>query len=131
MLREDLGLVGTKFGCGAGVCRACTVHVDGRAVTACITPVGSVANQQVTTIEGLARGATLHTIQRAWLAHDVPQCGYCQPGMIMASLALLQRNARPSNADIEAAVPNICRCGTYHRVQAAVHQAASELRGQA
>lgn len=131
VLREELGLVGTKFGCGAGICRACTVHVDSEAVPSCVTPLASVAGKKVTTIEGLSVGGVLDPVQRAWVAQDVPQCGYCQPGMVMASVALLRKNRRPTDADIEAAVPNICRCGTYHRIKAAVHQAAGELRGAA
>lgn len=123
VLRDNLGLTGTKFGCGIAQCGACTVHLDGQAVRSCVTPVASVGTQRVTTIEGLgARSA--HPVQRAWIAEDVPQCGYCQPGQVMAAAALLARTPKPSDDDIDAALSNICRCGTYQRIRAAVRRAA-------
>lgn len=122
-LRDALGLTGTKYGCGIGVCGSCTVHVEGRAARACALPVSSVGDQPVTTIEGLSPDAS-HPVQAAWRALDVPQCGYCQPGMIMAAAALLEENPSPSDADIDAALTNVCRCGTYRRVRRAVHLAA-------
>ena len=124
MLRDVLGLVGTKYGCGIAECGACTVHVDGAPMRSCSLRVGAVAGRAVTTIEGLGRNGTLHPVQQAWLELDVPQCGYCQSGMIMAVAALLEANASPSDAEIDAAVTNICRCGTYQRVRAAIHAAA-------
>jgi len=120
-IREQAGLTGTKFGCGIGACGACTVHVDGTPVRSCSTPVESVAGRSVTTIEGLAEGGVLHPVQRAWIEHQVPQCGYCQSGMIMAIAALLERNPSPSDDELDAAVTNICRCGTYQRIREAVH----------
>jgi isoquinoline 1-oxidoreductase subunit alpha len=124
VLRDLLGLKGTKFGCGAGLCGACTVHVDGEAVRSCQTPVSALAGRRVTTIEGLSDGAA-HPVQRAWLAEGVPQCGYCQSGQIMAAAALLAKTPRPTDAEIEAALRgNICRCGTYQRIRRAVHRAA-------
>jgi isoquinoline 1-oxidoreductase subunit alpha len=119
VLRDELHLTGTKFGCGIGACGACTVHVDGRAVRSCIVPLHSVAAAEITTIEGLATGA-LTAVQQAWIEHQVPQCGYCQPGMIMAVSGLLASNPRPGEAELAAAVTNICRCGTYARIRAAV-----------
>jgi isoquinoline 1-oxidoreductase alpha subunit len=128
-LRELLGLTGTKFGCGVAACGACTVHVEGRAVRSCVTPLDSVRSKRITTIEALGSAARPHALQRAWVVHQVPQCGYCQSGMLMAAAALLASNAAPSDADIDAAITNICRCGTYPRVRAAIHAAALELRG--
>ncbi|HWK84375.1 MAG TPA: (2Fe-2S)-binding protein [Caldimonas sp.] len=127
-LRELLGLTGTKFGCGVAACGACTVHVEGRAVRSCVTPLESVRGKRITTIEALGSAARPHALQRAWVVHQVPQCGYCQSGMLMAAAALLASNAAPSDADIDAAITNICRCGTYPRVRAAIHAAALELR---
>ncbi|MBE7942759.1 MULTISPECIES: (2Fe-2S)-binding protein [Ramlibacter] len=124
VLRDELGLTGTKFGCGVAACGACTVRVDGRALRACVTPVGSVAGRAVQTIEGLGRSEAPHALQKAWLALQVPQCGYCQSGMLMAAAALLEKTPRPTDAQIEEAVSNICRCGTYQRVKAAIHRAA-------
>jgi isoquinoline 1-oxidoreductase subunit alpha len=127
VLRDLLGLKGTKFGCGAGLCGACTVHVDGKAVRSCQTPVASLAGRRVTTIEGLAGGAA-HPVQRAWLALGVPQCGYCQSGQIMAAAALLAATPRPTDAEIEAGMRgNICRCGTYQRIRRAVRRAADRM----
>ncbi len=128
VLRDELSLTGTKFGCGIAACGACTVHIDGVARRSCSVPIGEVEGAAVTTIEGLAQGETLHAVQAAWIAHQVPQCGYCQSGMIMAVAALLAENARPSDADIDEAITNICRCGTYNRVRAATHAAAGRLR---
>jgi isoquinoline 1-oxidoreductase subunit alpha len=129
VLRETVGLTGTKYGCGIGQCGACTVHLDGEAVRSCATPVSSAGDARITTIEGLARNGDLHPVQKAWLALDVPQCGYCQAGMIMASAALLAKSAKPTDADIDDGITNICRCGTYNRVRAAIKLAAdSETR---
>jgi isoquinoline 1-oxidoreductase alpha subunit len=125
VLRDVLALVGTKYGCGMGVCGACTVLVGGRAVRSCMTQVGSVAGQQVTTIEGLSPDGD-HALQRAWETHDVAQCGYCQSGQIMSAAALLQRSPHPTDADIDAAMSgNLCRCGTYPRIREAIHTAAT------
>jgi isoquinoline 1-oxidoreductase alpha subunit len=124
VLRDTLGLVGTKYGCGIAECGACTVHIDGAAIRSCQVPVSAVAGRAITTIEGLAVNGVLHKVQKAWIDHDVPQCGYCQSGMIMAVAALLKQNPRPTDADIDAAITNICRCGTYQRVRAAIHDAA-------
>ncbi|MDQ6627478.1 MAG: (2Fe-2S)-binding protein [Pseudomonadota bacterium] len=129
VLRELLGLTGSKFGCGVGACGACTVHVEGRAVRSCVTPLESVAGKRIVTIEALGAAGRPHPLQRAWLAHQVPQCGYCQSGMLMAAAALLTSNRAPSDADIDAAITNICRCGTYPRIRTAIHAAAAELRG--
>jgi len=127
VLREQLHLTGTKFGCGIGVCGACTVVIDGIASRSCVTPLEAVGERNVTTIEGL--GATkLHELQRAWIEHQVPQCGYCQSGMLMAALGLLNEIPDPSDAQIDAQIDNICRCGTYPRVRAAIHSAARALR---
>jgi aerobic-type carbon monoxide dehydrogenase small subunit (CoxS/CutS family) len=124
VLRESLDLTGTKFGCGIGACGACTVHLDGKAVRSCTLPVSAVGDRRVTTIEGFSpRGE--HPLQRAWLEEDVSQCGYCQPGMIMAAAALLAERPEPSDEDIDARVTNICRCGTYQRIRAAIHRAAT------
>ena len=123
-LREQLGLTGTKFGCGMALCGACTVHVNGNAVRSCVTPVRAVANQEVTTIEGLSTDRS-HPVQRAWLEIQVPQCGYCQPGQIMSAAALLAVNKSPSDSDIDDAMAgNLCRCGTYARIRKAIHLAA-------
>ena len=124
VLREQLGLTGAKYSCGIGLCGACTVHIDGEAVRACVVPVSSLSEaQNVVTIEGLSADGS-HPVQQAWAELDVPQCGYCQPGMIMAVAALLDRNPSPSDADIDTNLPNICRCGTYNRVRRGVHRAA-------
>jgi isoquinoline 1-oxidoreductase subunit alpha len=127
VLRDTLGLIGTKFGCGAARCGACTVHVDGAPIRSCIVPIEAVADREITTIEGLAQDGVLHKVQKAWIEHDVPQCGYCQGGMIMAVAALLAEKPRPSDADIDAAITNICRCGTYQRIRAAIHATAASL----
>lgn len=124
VLRDHLSLTGTKFGCGIAFCGACTVHIDGQPVRSCVMPVSAVADRAVTTIEGLDD----HPVQQAWVEHDVPQCGYCQSGMIMAATALLGTNANPSDAEIDAAMTNICRCGTYTRVRAAIHTAADKTK---
>ena len=123
-IREQVGLTGTKYGCGIAQCGACTVHLDGAAVRACVVPVGAAAGKRVTTIEGLANGDVLHKVQRAWLEHDVPQCGYCQAGMIMAVVALLKDKPKPTDAEIDAGITNICRCGTFQQVREAIHAAA-------
>ena len=124
VLRDLVGLTGTKFGCGMSLCGACTVHVDGQPVRACVTPASAVAGKPITTIEGLSKDGT-HPVQRAWLELDVVQCGYCQSGQVMAAAALLKQNPAPSDADIDGAMAgNLCRCGTYQRVRAAVHRAA-------
>ena len=123
-IREQIGLTGTKYGCGIAQCGACTVHVDGVATRSCVMPVSAVAGKKITTIEGLASGNTLHKVQKAWIEHDVPQCGYCQSGMIMAAAALLKQKAKPTDADIDAAITNICRCGTFQQVREAIHAAA-------
>jgi len=125
VLREQVGFTGTKYGCGIAQCGACTVHVDGAAMRSCSVPVSTVEGKHITTIEGLAAGGTLHKVQKAWLEHDVPQCGYCQSGMIMAAAALLKEKPKPTDADIDANISNICRCGTYQQVRAAIHAAAS------
>jgi isoquinoline 1-oxidoreductase alpha subunit len=124
VIREQVGLTGTKYGCGVAQCGACTVQVDGAAVRSCVMPASAVAGKQITTIEGLASGDRLHKVQQAWLEHDVPQCGYCQAGMIMAVAALLREKPRPTDADIDAAITNICRCGTFQQVREAIHAAA-------
>ena len=124
VIREQVGLTGTKYGCGISMCGACTVHVDGAAVRSCTMPASAAVGKRITTIEGLASGKTLHKVQRAWVAHEVPQCGYCQTGMIMAAAALLQQKPKPTDADIDAAMTNICRCGTFQEVRAAIHAAA-------
>jgi isoquinoline 1-oxidoreductase subunit alpha len=124
VLRDVLGLTGTKYGCGIGACGACTVLVDGVAVRSCGVAASSLQGRQITTIEGLARGAALHPLQQAWIDHQVPQCGYCQSGQILAAASLLARSPDPSDAEIDAAMTNICRCGTYPRIRAAIHAAA-------
>jgi isoquinoline 1-oxidoreductase alpha subunit len=128
VIREDAGLTGTKYGCGAAACGACTVHVDGVATRSCSLPMEAVAGARVVTIEGLAavNGNDRHPIQRAWIEAQVPQCGYCQSGMIMAAAALLAENAHPSDADVDAAITNLCRCGTYPRVRAAIRTLSAE-----
>jgi isoquinoline 1-oxidoreductase subunit alpha len=123
-LREQVGLTGTKYGCGVAQCGACTVHIDGQATRSCVMPVSAVEGKRVTTIEGLAQGGKLTKVQQAWLDHDVPQCGYCQTGMIMAVTALLGDKPKPTDADINAAITNICRCGTFQQVREAIHTAA-------
>src|SRR5579871_2085799 len=123
VLREHLGLTGTKYGCGIAACGACTVHVDGGAVRSCSFPVGEAKDRKITTIEGLSHNRS-HPVQKAWIAEQVPQCGYCQSGMIMAVAALLAEKPRPTDADIDAAITNICRCGTYQRIRKAIHVAA-------
>jgi len=123
-LRDVWGLTGTKYGCGIGACGACTVHVEGQAVRACVTPLASMAGKRIVTIEALGSPERRHALQDAWVAQQVPQCGYCQSGMLMAAAALLARNPHPSDADIDAAMTNLCRCGTYPRVRAAIHAAA-------
>ncbi|HSI94911.1 MAG TPA: (2Fe-2S)-binding protein [Methylophilaceae bacterium] len=131
VLRDHLHLTGTKYGCGMAQCGACTVHLDGQAIRSCVTPVSAVSGKQVTTIEGLAEQALGKTVQQAWQEVDVPQCGYCQSGQIMAATALLQQNPKPDDAQITAAMEgNLCRCGTYNRIRAAIHKAA-ELQGEA
>ena len=123
-IREQVGLTGTKYGCGIAQCGACTVHMDGAPVRSCTIPASAAAGKRITTIEGLASGKTLHKVQKAWLDHEVPQCGFCQSGMIMAAAALLREKPRPTDADIDAAITNICRCGTFQEVRAAIHAAA-------
>ena len=125
VLRDNLGLTGTKFGCGIARCGACTVHIDGVATRSCSVPVSAAEGTQITTIEGLPANGTLHPVQRAWIAHDVPQCGYCQSGMIMAVAALLKEKAKPTDAEIDEAITNICRCGTFQQVREAIHMAAN------
>ena len=128
VLRDHLGLTGTKFGCGKALCGACTVHIDGQATRSCVTPLAAVADRKVTTIEGLSAGRS-HAVQRAWMELDVPQCGYCQSGQIMSASALLASNPAPTDADIDHAMSgNICRCGTYPRIRAAIHRAAELTR---
>ncbi|QGM45788.1 (2Fe-2S)-binding protein [Methylocystis heyeri] len=124
VLRENLGLTGTKYGCGIAQCGACTVHIDGEAVRSCSVPLSEAVGKKIATIEGLAEGGVLHRVQKAWIEHDVPQCGYCQSGMIMAVVALLKEKPQPTDADIDAAITNICRCGTFQQVRAAIHAAA-------
>lgn len=128
-IREQLGLTGTKFGCGISLCGACTVHLDGRAIRSCVTPLSAVAGRSVRTIEGLG-AEQLHPLQEAWVAENVPQCGYCQSGQIMSAATLLESNPNPSDEDIDAAMSgNICRCGTYQRIRRAIHRAAGNMRG--
>lgn len=125
VLRDVLNLTGTKFGCGIAACGACTVRVDGQAVRSCVTPVGTLAGRRIQTIEALGTAQRPHPLQAAWIAEQVPQCGYCQSGMLMAAAALLEKKPRPTDADIDEAMQNICRCGTYQRVRAAIHRAAA------
>jgi isoquinoline 1-oxidoreductase subunit alpha len=125
VLRDTIGMTGTKYGCGIAQCGACTVHVDGVAIRSCSVPASTVSGKQITTIEGLAANGKLTAVQQAWLDHDVPQCGYCQSGMIMAVTALLKQKPKPTDADIDAAITNICRCGTYQQIRAAIHAAAN------
>ena len=125
VLRDTLGLTGTRYGCGIAQCGACTVHIDGVATRSCSVPVSVAEGAQIRTIEGLSADGNLHPVQKAWIAHDVPQCGYCQSGMIMAVAAFLNEKPQPSDADIDAAITNICRCGTYARIRAAIHTAAA------
>ena len=125
VLRDNLGLTGTKFGCGIAQCGACTAQLDGVAVRTCVLPISTVGTRRVTTIEGLSPAGT-HRVQKAWIAEDVPQCGYCQSGQIMAAASLLARKPNPTDADIDEAMTNICRCGTYQRIRAAIHRAAKE-----
>jgi len=129
VLREDLNIVGPKFGCGIAACGACTVHVDGVQVRSCSLPVSEAAGKAVVTIEGLAGGGRLHAVQRAWIEEQVPQCGYCQPGFIMATAALLKEKPKPTDQEIDEALTNICRCGTYSAIRRAVHRAAAILGG--
>jgi len=124
VIREQVGLTGTKYGCGMAQCGACTVHVNGAPVRSCVMPVSAAAGAKITTIEGLASGNKLHKVQQAWIKNEVPQCGYCQCGMIMAAAALLAQKPKPTDADIDAAITNICRCGTFQEVRAAIHDAA-------
>ncbi len=124
VIREQVGLTGTKYGCGIAQCGACTVHLDGAAVRSCSVPVSAAVGRKITTIEGLASVKTLHRVQKAWLDHEVPQCGYCQSGMIMAAAALLASKPKPTDADIDASITNICRCGTFQEVRKAIHAAA-------
>jgi isoquinoline 1-oxidoreductase subunit alpha len=126
VLRDELGLTGTKFGCGMALCGACTVHLDGQAVRSCMTPLSAAANKRVTTIEAIEADKVGKAVQTAWIEISVPQCGYCQPGQIMSATALLKRNPKPSDADIDSAMAgNICRCGTYPRIRSAIKQAAA------
>jgi isoquinoline 1-oxidoreductase alpha subunit len=128
VLRDELGLTGTKFGCGAALCGACTVQVDGQAVRSCQTPLAAVQGKKVATIEGLSKNNS-HPLQQAWIKHDVPQCGYCHSGQLMSAAALLEKNKNPSDADIDAAMSgNLCRCGTYTRIRAAIKDAAAQMR---
>jgi isoquinoline 1-oxidoreductase subunit alpha len=124
-IRENVGLTGTKYGCGIAQCGACTVHIDGVATRSCGVLVSDAVGKQITTIEGLAQNGVLHKVQKAWIEHDVPQCGYCQSGMIMAVAALLKEKPKPTDAEIDEAITNICRCGTFQQVREAIHMAAS------
>jgi len=128
ILRDELGLTGTKYGCGIAQCGACTVHLNGEPTRSCQVPVGQAAGAEIVTIEGLSQDGT-HPVQRAWIENDVPQCGYCQSGQIMAAAALLRGTPKPSDADIDAAITNICRCGSYPRVRLAIHRAAELAKG--
>jgi aerobic-type carbon monoxide dehydrogenase small subunit (CoxS/CutS family) len=129
VIRDEIGLPGTKFGCGMALCGACTVHLDGAAVRSCVTPVSATRGKRVTTVEGLAPAGRLHPVQAAWIEVDVPQCGYCQSGQVMSAAALLTRQRNPTDADIDGAMSgNICRCGTYQRIRAAIKLAATRMR---
>lgn len=130
VLRDGLNLTGTKFGCGIAACGACTVHVDGQAVRSCVMPLSAVQGKSITTIEALGAEDKPHAVQLAWLAEQVPQCGYCQSGMLMAAAALLEKNRAPSDADIDAAITNLCRCGTYPRVRTAIKAAAVQMKAK-
>ncbi len=125
VLRDTIGLIGTKYGCGIAQCGACTVHIDGVATRSCQVPLGTLGARKVTTVEALAASGNLHPVQKAWVDFDVPQCGYCQSGMMMAVVALLAQKPKPTDAEIDAAITNICRCGTYQRVRAAIHAVAN------
>jgi isoquinoline 1-oxidoreductase alpha subunit len=127
ILRESIGLTGTKFSCGIGQCGACTVHIDGEPVRSCLVPVGDLTGKDITTIEGLSENGQ-HPVQQAWIAEQVPQCGYCQSGQIMAAVALLKQKPNPTDADIDEAMTNLCRCGTYQRIRRAIHRVAQEAR---
>jgi isoquinoline 1-oxidoreductase alpha subunit len=129
VLRDTLGFTGTKYGCGMALCGACTVHIEGKAVRSCAVPVAAVAGQQIKTIEGLAINDVLHPVQQAWVDEQVPQCGYCQPGMIMAVAAFLEENPEPNDESINRSITNICRCGTYPRIRRAIYRAAELRRG--
>ena len=131
VLRDVLNMTGTKFGCGVAACGACTVHIDGQPVRSCVMPVSAVAGQKIQTIEAMGTPDKLHALQAAWIAEQVPQCGYCQSGMLMAAAALLARKPKPTDADIDEAMTNICRCGTYQRVRTAIHRAAGQPQGAA
>jgi isoquinoline 1-oxidoreductase alpha subunit len=127
VLRDELGLTGTKYGCGIALCGACTVHVNGNAVRSCLTPIGAVAGKEITTIEGLSPDRR-HPVQQAWMMEEVPQCGYCQSGQLMAAVALLKGSPKPTDAEIDATMTNICRCGTYPRIRKAIRRAAQLVR---
>ena len=127
VLRDVLDVKGPKYGCGIAQCGACTVHVNGEPVRSCSFPISAAAGKQVLTIEGLAQRGRMHPVQKAWIDHEVPQCGYCQSGQIMAAVALLKKNPHPSDSDIDAAMTNLCRCGTYVRIRAAIHSAARSM----
>jgi isoquinoline 1-oxidoreductase alpha subunit len=130
VLRDVLNLTGTKFGCGVAACGACTVRVDGASVPSCVMPVSAVLGRRIQTIEGLGTADKPHALQKAWIEEQVPQCGYCQSGMLMAAAALLENKPRPSDADIDEAMSNICRCGTYQRVRAAIHRASKDMQSR-
>lgn len=128
VLRDTIGLTGTKFGCGMGLCGACTVLLDGKPTRSCVVPVGKVGSQSILTIEGLSQNKS-HPVQRAWIAESVPQCGYCQSGMILATVALLGTKPDPTDEEIDSAITNVCRCGTYNHIRRAIHRAAGEMQG--
>ena len=130
VLRDELHLTGTKFGCGVAACGACTVHLDGQPVRSCVLPVSAASDRHIRTIESLGSEDQAHPLQAAWIAEQVPQCGYCQSGMLMAAAALLDKNPQPTDADIDASMTNLCRCGTYQRVRAAIHRAASDMKNK-